>query len=125
MTEKSCVPSFNLIYRLLYIFFSLVFSTLVFKSFFLKISALNDNFQIAFYGFAILFVVQIAYQLFTLNKKFLDYLGNLMTVLLASSFLTLHFLSLKISPKFSFYIMFFLMIMMYVELYRRYLMLKK
>ena len=125
VTEKSCVPSFNWKYRLLYIFISLVFSTLIFKNFLLEISTLNPNFQIAFYGFVLFFIVQNAYQLLTLNKKYLDYFGNLMTVLLASSLLTLPFLSLKVSPEFSLYFMFFQVLLMSIELHRRYLILKK
>ena len=125
VTEKSCVPSFNLKYRLFYIFFSLAFSTLIFKNFLLEISTLNPNFQIAFYGFTILLAVQIAAHLLTLNKKYLDYFGNLMTVLLASSLLTLSFISLKVGPEFSLYFMFFLVLFMSIELHRRYLILKK
>ena len=125
MTEKSCVPSFNLKYRLLYIFFALSFSTIVFKSFFLKISPLDRNFQIIEYGIALLFIGQIICQLFILKNNFLNHFGNVMTVFLAGSLLLLPFLFLDINQDISLLYFLFLNVIMVIELNRRYLILKK
>ena len=125
VTENSCVPSFNLQYRLFYIFFSLLFSTFVFEKYFSVIGAISDNYKIVLGIFTLGIIGEIIFLYSLLNINFYDYLGNVMTVSLIGSIILIPFLFLNLNPLSAFLFFIFVGIMMSIELHRRYLLLKK
>ncbi|ASK29910.1 hypothetical protein CEY12_07240 [Chryseobacterium sp. T16E-39] len=105
-TDQSCVPEFNVKYRVGYIAFVVFFSSYVLSIFTTKLGLhLDQNFPREF----IICLGQIAWQsLFLktyLKDKIWDYVGNMMTVSLIGTILLLPALLINASPVF--YIIYF------------------
>lgn len=101
ITEQSCVPDFNLKYRLVFISFVVFFSSYILSLFTAKLGLnLGQNFLREF----TVCLGQIAWQtLFLrlyLKEKLWDYLGNMMTVSLLGTLLLIPTLFLNISSVF-------------------------
>ena len=96
-SENACVPDFNLKYRLLFIAFVVVFSSLVLSVFSTKLGlGLNRNFSREFLICSGQLVWQILFLRSYLKEKLWDYLGNMMTVSLIGTLLLLPSLFLNI-----------------------------
>lgn len=119
ITERSCVPSFNLKYRLLYIFFSLLLSSLVFENYLSKIFPLSRNFEIIFFFSVFGIMSQIFFQHLFSKINLYNYMGNLMTVFLIGSFLLIPISFVKLNPIFYFFYFISVSLFMSFELRRR------
>ena len=124
VTEKSCVPSFNLKYRLFYIFFSLAFSTFVFENYLSKMFPLNRSFEIIFFLSVFGIMSQIIFQPIFSKINFYNYIGNLMTVFLIGSFLLIPISFIRLNP--IFYCCYFISVslVMSFDLHRRWKLLR-
>lgn len=100
-TAESCVPDFNLKYRLAYIAFVVIFSGYILNVFSAKLDlGLTQNFWREF----IICIGQIVWQIIFLKSylktKLWNYLGNMMTVSLIGTILLLPSLFLNVSSVF-------------------------
>ena len=119
-TENSCIPDFNLKYRLIYIGFVVLFSGLVLGIFSSKLGLnLNQNFAIEL----IICLGQIVWQtLFLrmyLKEKIWDYLGNMMTVSLIGTLLLVPVLFVNLSLVFNLVYFGIVVFIMFLEHIRR------
>lgn len=119
-TENSCIPDFNLKYRLIYIGFVVLFSGLVLGIFSSKLGLnLNQNFAREL----IICLGQIVWQtLFLrmyLKEKIWDYLGNMMTVSLIGTLLLVPVLFINLSPVFNLVYFGIVVFIMFLEHIRR------
>ncbi|MFP8894673.1 hypothetical protein [Chryseobacterium sp. EZn1] len=119
-TEQSCVPDFNLKYRIAYIGFVVIFSAYILSIFSGK---LNLNLERNFVReFAVCFG-QILWQTIFLKAylkdKIWDYLGNMMTVSLIGTLLLIPALMTSFTPVF--YMIYFgiVVVIMFLEHIRR------
>lgn len=119
-TEKSCIPDFNLKYRLAYIAFVALFSGYVLSLYSAKLDIqLTPNF---FRELAVC-LGQILWQTLFLKRylkdKLWDYLGNMMTVSLIGTFLLIPALFISFTP--TIYLVYFgmIVIIMFLEHLRR------
>lgn len=118
--KNSCVPDFNLKYRLIYIGFVVLFSGLVLGVFSSKFGLnLNQNFAREL----IICLGQIVWQtLFLrmyLKEKIWDYLGNMMTVSLIGTLLLIPVLFINLSPVFNLVYFGIVVFIMFLEHIRR------
>jgi len=125
ITEKSCVPSFNLKYRLFYIFVALLFSSVIFSHYFSRILPIKGNFEFLLVAFLITLSFEIIILGFFSKRKLFDYLGNFATVILSGALFLLPLLLFKLDATFCFYYLMVNLIFMSVELFRRWLLLLK
>ncbi|MEG0927479.1 DCC1-like thiol-disulfide oxidoreductase family protein [Chryseobacterium sp.] len=119
-TEQSCVPDFNLKYRIGYMAFVAIFSAYILSVFSGKLGVnLAPNF---FREFAVC-LGQILWQtLFLkayLKEKIWDYLGNMMTVSLIGTLLLIPALIINFSPVFSLIYFGMVVFIMFLEHIRR------
>ncbi|WP_265426960.1 DCC1-like thiol-disulfide oxidoreductase family protein [Chryseobacterium sp. YIM B08800] len=119
-TENSCVPDFNLKYRLIYIGFVVLFSGLVLGIFSSKLGLnLNQNFAREL----IICLGQIVWQtLFLrmyLKEKTWDYLGNMMTVSLIGTLLLVPVSFINLSSVFNLVYFGIVVFIMFLEHIRR------
>lgn len=118
--KNSCVPDFNLKYRLIYVGFVVLFSGLVLGVFSSKLGLnLNQNFAREL----IICLGQIVWQtLFLrmyLKEKIWDYLGNMMTVSLIGTLLLVPVLFINLSPFFNLIYFGIVVFIMFLEHIRR------
>lgn len=119
-TEQSCVPDFNLKYRIAYISFVVVFSAYILSQFSLK---LDFNLERNFLREFAVCLGQIAWQTLFLKSylkdKIWDYLGNMMTVSLIGTLLLIPALIIDFTPVF--YLVYFgiVVLIMFLEHIRR------
>lgn len=119
-TEKSCVPDFNLKYRLAYIAFVAVFSAYILSMY---SGRLNVNLTPNFLRELAVCLGQIIWQTLFLKNylkgKIWDYLGNMMTVSLMGTLLLIPALFTSFSPVF--YLIYFgiVVFIMFLEHLRR------
>lgn len=118
--KNSCVPDFNLKYRLIYVGFVVFFSGLVLGIFSSKLGLnLNQNFAREL----IICLGQIAWQtLFLrmyLKEKIWNYLGNMMTVSLIGTLLLVPVLFINLSPFFNLIYFGIVVFIMFFEHIRR------
>ena len=122
--ELQCIPDFNFKYRWIYILFTMILSIYLlnnFVDFFKNFSKLSINTMF------ILFVGQVFIQCILIsfkNKKtIVNYLGNLMTIILFGSFLTLPLAMLmntfNVSQNFILIYFSLVVFFMFIEHYRR------
>jgi hypothetical protein len=119
-TEQSCVPDFNLKYRIAYISFVVIFSAYILSEFSVK---LNFNLERNFLREFAVCLCQIVWQTLFLKTylkgKIWDYLGNMMTVSLIGTLLLIPALMTNFTPVF--YLIYFGMVVliMFLEHIRR------
>ncbi|MDR4892618.1 MULTISPECIES: DCC1-like thiol-disulfide oxidoreductase family protein [unclassified Chryseobacterium] len=119
-TEQSCIPDFNLKYRIAYISFVVIFSAYILSLFSGK---LNLNLERNFLREFAVCLGQIAWQAFFLKTylkdKIWDYIGNMMTVSLIGTLLLIPALMTSFTPVF--YIIYFgiVVLIMFLEHIRR------
>lgn len=118
--NSSCIPDFNLKYRLIYVGFVVLFSGLVLSIFSSKLGLnLNQNFAREL----MICLGQIAWQtLFLrmyLKEKIWDYLGNMMTVSLIGNLLLVPVLFTNLSPYFNLIYFGVVVFIMFLEHLRR------
>ena len=119
-TAKSCVPSFNLKYRLLYIGFVLLFSTLILGFYNEKLFPFfHNNFELEFFICCMQIVWQSLFLSFYLKEKVWDYLGNMMTVSLLGTLLLIPILFFKFDQIFYFIYFGMVVFIMFLEHFRR------
>ncbi|WP_223599515.1 hypothetical protein [Chryseobacterium sp. GVT01B] len=124
-TEQSCVPDFNLKYRIAYISFVVIFSAYILSEFSLKLDFnLERNFLREFAVCLGQIVWQTLFLKIYLKDKIWDYLGNMMTVSLIGTLLLIPALMTNFTPVF--YLIYFGMVVliMFLEHIRRCLILK-
>lgn len=98
-TKNSCIPDFNLKYRLIYIGFVVLFSGLVLGIFSSKLGFnLNQNFARELIICLGQIVWQIIFLRLYLKDKIWDYLGNMMTVSLIGTILLIPALFISLNP---------------------------
>lgn len=122
--ENACVPSFNLKYRFIYLFSGLLFVA-YFYGFTLERLGIHQNY---FENFAIIFGCFLWQFLFFKNKtlrKFADYAGNLMTILIAATLVIIPFVFFNFSHIILKILIFSIVIFINVDHYRRCKILKK
>lgn len=114
-TEQSCVPDFNLKYRITYISFVVIFSAYILSEFSLK---LDFNLERNFLREFAICLGQIVWQSFFLKSylkdKIWDYLGNMMTVSLIGTLLLIPALMTDFRPVF--YLIYFGMVVLIMVL---------
>jgi hypothetical protein len=124
-TDQSCVPDFNLKYRITYITFVVFFSSYILSLFTAKLS-LNAGHH--FLREFIVCLGQIVWQTIFLKaylkEKFWNYLGNMMTVSLIGTLLLIPALFLNLSSIFSLIYFGIIVLIMFLEHVRRCKMLK-
>ncbi|SMO70727.1 Protein of unknown function, DUF393 [Chryseobacterium rhizoplanae] len=119
-TEQSCVPDFNLKYRIAYISFVVIFSAYILSEFSIK---LDFNLERNFLREFAVCLGQIVWQSFFLKSylkdKIWDYLGNMMTVSLIGTLLLIPALMIDFTPVF--YLIYFgiVVLIMFLEHIRR------
>lgn len=118
--NSSCIPDFNLKYRLIYVGFVVLFSGLILSIFSSKLGLnLNQNFAREL----IICLGQIVWQtLFLriyLKEKTWDYLGNMMTVSLIGTLLLVPVLFINLSPFFNLIYFGIVVFIMFLEHIRR------
>jgi hypothetical protein len=119
-TEQSCVPDFNLKYRLTYIAFVVLFSSYILSLFTAKLDLnLSQNFLREFMICIGQIVWQTIFLKVYLKEKIWDYLGNMMTVSLIGTFLLIPALFLNISSIFSVIYFGIVVFIMFLEHLRR------
>ena len=125
ITEKSCVPSFNLKYRLLYIFITLLFSILIFSHNIPKLLPIQSKSAILLVAFLITLSFEVIILGFFSKRKLFDYLGNFATVLLLGALFLLPLLLFNLDSIFYFSYLIINLSFMAVELFRRWLLIIK
>lgn len=122
-TERSCTPSFNLSYRLAYLIFSWVLTSLILTSFAtqLPIPATSFGREFLICGGQLLFQGIVVW--FTNRNRAFDYLGNMMTVSLIGGLMLLPLLaihSLYAIPAFAFLVWFVVVVtlMLFMHMHR-------
>lgn len=119
-TEQSCVPDFNLKYRVAYISFVVVFSAYVLSEFSGKLNLnLGKNFMREFAVCVGQIFWQVIFLKTYLKEKIWDYLGNMMTVSLIGTLLLIPALITSFTPVF--YMIYFgiVVLIMFLEHLRR------
>lgn len=119
-TEQSCVPDFNLKYRIAYISFVVIFSAYILSEFSLKLDFnLERNFLREFAVCLGQIVWQSLFLKSYLKDKIWDYLGNMMTVSLIGTLLLIPALMTDFHPVF--YLIYFgaVVLVMFLEHMRR------
>ncbi|MCS3531316.1 DUF393 domain-containing protein [Chryseobacterium sp. JUb7] len=118
--EKSCIPDFNLKYRIAYITFVVFFSASVLSVFSTK---LGLNFSQNYFRELLVCLGQIFWQTIFLKKylktKIWDYLGNMMTVSLIGTLLLLPALFLNVPAVFNLIYFGIVILIMLLEHWRR------
>lgn len=119
-TDQSCVPDFNLKYRLTYIAFVAIFSTYILSLFTAKLGLnSNQNFLREF----VICLGQIVWQtLFLkayLKEKIWDYLGNMMTISMIGTLLLIPALFINLNTTFNFIYFGIAVSIMFLEHLRR------
>ena len=118
--ETSCVPDFKLKYRLLYIGFVFVFSSIILGFYNQKLFPnLEHNFQLEFFICTMQIVWQSLFMGIYLKEKIWDYLGNMMTVSLIGTLLLIPILFFTFSPNFYFIYFAIVVFIMFLEHIRR------
>lgn len=119
-TEQSCVPDFNLKYRLIYIAFVMFFSAYALS---LYSGKLGGNVTPNFLRELAVCLGQVLWQTLFLQRylkdKIWDYLGNMMTVSLIGTLLLIPALFVNITPFFHFIYFGIVVIIMFLEHLRR------
>lgn len=118
--EQSCIPDFNLKYRLVYLIFIVLFSSYVLSLFTAKSGLdLHQNFLREFAVCLGQIVWQTVFLKAYLKEKIWDYLGNMMTVSLIGTLLLIPALFTDFKPVF--YLMYFgaVVSVMFLEHIRR------
>lgn len=119
-TEQSCVPDFNLKYRMAYISFVVIFSAYILSIFSGK---LNLNLERNFVRELAVCFGQILWQIIflkaCLKEKIWDYLGNMMTVSLIGTLLLIPALMTGFTPVFYMIYFGFVVFIMFLEHIRR------
>ena len=119
-TEQSCVPDFNLKYRLTYIAFVVLFSSYILSLFTAKLGLnLGQNFLREFAVCIGQIVWQTIFLKVYLKEKIWDYLGNMMTVSLIGTLLLVPALFLNLSLNFSIAYFGIVVFIMFLEHLRR------
>ncbi len=119
-TEESCIPDFNLKYRIAYIAFVVFFSAYILSIFSVKLGlGLEQNFGRELSVCLGQILWQTLFLKTYLKEKLWDYLGNMMTVSLLGTFLLIPALFTGFSPVF--YSMYFgiVVFVMFLEHIRR------
>lgn len=119
-TEESCIPDFNLKYRIAYIAFVVFFSAYILSIFSVKLGlGLEQNFGRELSVCLGQILWQTLFLKTYLKEKLWDYLGNMMTVSLLGTFLLIPALLTGFSPVF--YSMYFgiVVFVMFLEHIRR------
>ena len=117
---NSCVPSFNLKYRILYIVFVYFFSAIVLAYYNAKLfPEFTNHFELKFFICLMQIVWQTVFLGAFLKDKFWDYLGNMMTVSLIGTFLLLPTLFFNFSQIFYFVYFGIVIFIMFWEHFRR------
>jgi hypothetical protein len=119
-TEQSCIPDFNLKYRMVYISFVVIFSAYILSEFSVKLNFdLERNFLREFTVCLGQLVWQILFLKTYLKDKIWDYLGNMMTVSLIGTLLLIPALMIDFTPVF--YLIYFgiVVLIMLLEHIRR------
>lgn len=100
-TEQSCIPDFNLKYRLAYLVFGVLFSAYILSIFTGKLnSSLTHNFAREFIICLTQIIWQSVFLKTYLKDKIWDYLGNMMTVSLIGTLLLIPALYTNFEPFF-------------------------
>ncbi|HCZ36551.1 MAG TPA: DUF393 domain-containing protein [Cytophagales bacterium] len=122
-TESSCTPSFNFSYRIAYLIFSWVLTSLILTSFatHLPIPATSFGREFLICGGQLLFQGSVVW--FTNRNRVFDYIGNMMTVSLIGGLLLLPMLaihSLQAIPSFAFLVWFAIVVtlMLFMHMHR-------
>lgn len=122
-TTSSCTPSFNLSYRIAYLIFSWVLTSLILTSFatHLPIPATSFGREFLICGGQLLFQGSVVW--FTNRNRAFDYLGNMMTVSLIGGLMLLPMLaihSLHAIPSFAFLVWFAIVValMLFMHMHR-------
>ncbi|ANF51993.1 hypothetical protein A0O34_16390 [Chryseobacterium glaciei] len=119
-TDQSCIPDFNLKYRIAYITFVVFFSAYILSLFTVKLGLnLGHNFLREF----IVCLGQIAWQTTFLKaylkEKFWNYLGNMMTVSMIGTLLLIPVLFINLNPIFNIIYFGIVVSIMFLEHLRR------
>ncbi|EJL71522.1 DCC1-like thiol-disulfide oxidoreductase family protein [Chryseobacterium populi] len=119
-TYASCVPDFNLKYRLTYMIFVVLFSTYILSLFTVR-SGLNlqQGFLQELMVCVTLPVLQVVFLKSYLREKIWDYLGNMMTVSLIGSLLLIPALLINLNPAFHMIYFGVVVLIMFLEHIRR------
>ena len=119
VTEKSCVPTFNLKYRIFYLLFTVLLSSFIFNDFLQQFISGDLIFEKT----VLMVVALLFWQSLSVRKlakeKFFDYLGNLVTVILIASLFTISVLFFKITILLAYFFSTFLLFFIFFEHLRR------
>jgi len=119
-SKNSCVPDFNLKYRLFYIVFVLLFSAYVLGFYNQHLFPdFKSNFELEFFICCMQIVWQSVFMTFYLKEKIWNYLGNMMTVSLLGTLLLIPALFLDFSSIFYFIYFGIVVFIMFLEHLRR------
>ncbi|CAD7797577.1 hypothetical protein CHRY9390_00192 [Chryseobacterium aquaeductus] len=119
-TEQSCVPDFNLKYRLIYIGFVVIFSGYVLSIFSTKLGlGLNQNFTRELMICLGQILWQTIFLRIYLKDKIWDYLGNMMTVSLLGTLILIPVLFLNLNSVSSIIYFGIVVFIMFLEHVRR------
>lgn len=119
-SENSCVPDFNLRYRLLYIGFVLIFSAIILGFYNQRLFPFfKNNFRVEFFICCMQIIWQSVFMGFYLKEKIWNYLGNMMTVSLLGTLLLIPVLFFNFSRIFYFVYFGIVVFIMFIEHLRR------
>lgn len=117
--EKSCVPSFNLKYRVLYLIFATLLSSFIFGTFLSQTFSGNLLTEKVFLLMMALIFWQTLFTKGFSKKKYFEYIGNFMTVILISALITIPVLYLNFTIESTYYFAALILLFIIFENFRR------
>lgn len=119
ITEKSCVPTFNLKYRVCYLVFATLVSSLLIGKFLSQNFSANLITEKVFLFIAALICWQTVFTASLTKEKYFEYIGNLATVILIAALFIIPVLFLNFSIGTIYYFGTFLIFFIFFEHLRR------